>query len=881
MQTIRLGLALDGQTGWQVHDAVGQATLGPMAMLTTLETQLGLLRLPVPQAERVLQMRRCLQLTATGQRFYERSLAIDELGTAACLLAWRDNWYENGWGGQVLETGELPLAATSRLLDMAAVECLAREQVALCAGQRLAAVALVLVERGHQISHVSLVDPITAWPLAWQRVLALLPCAATPSPQCWAAQGTLLAEVQQALLTAQAGGRPAPLVWRDDGSLLVASADSRLAAAQWLARQLVAGDRGHAVVAPMDGALLDAALAASGRPRLGLAQASACRPALQLLPLALRLLWAPLDCHALLEFLTLAVNPIADVVRRRIAEHLAESPGIGGTAWRRLIAGLGTRHAGAMDAVAIWIEPARHHPADQAPLAAVHERVARLAGFFSDGLLAQDQGDAWRAACQAGLAQTSAMLQALQRLLDQGQQRIAPEPLERLVALATGRGSDHPLLQAQAGAQACVTDPAALIEPFDQVSWWPLAADGAPPPPAWSRQELKCLLAAGVAVPDTAARQASRAMACLRPVLLARQRLTLVLPCQGLEPHPLWLLIHGLVKGIPVRACEQVLRGPPVNGTSATLPCLPLPGRRRWWQLPAGAPLAWPAAASYTSLELLLFNPFHWLLAYPARLRMPALLRLPDDFRLLGNLAHLVVERLYLAPGSTGWAPAQVGTWFDEHLDALVDEEAALLRMPGRRAELESFRLRLRDSLLGLHRHLQAAGVQSIESEKALAANTAIGPVRGSCDLLLTLADRRQVVIDMKWSGLDKYRRKLQSQSFLQLAIYSELQHRSSGCRPEVGYYVLREGELLTPAAGLFPGLRPVPLPANASAELWQRAVATWHWRKAQLDAGEVELVMADMAATDRSIPQPGALAIETLPAQYNPFVHLAGWEAS
>jgi hypothetical protein len=72
-----------------------------------------------------------------------------------------------------------------------------------------------------------------------------------------------------------------------------------------------------------------------------------------------------------------------------------------------------------------------------------------------------------------------------------------------------------------------------------------------------------------------------------------------------------------------------------------------------------------------------------------------------------------------------------------------------------------------------------------------------------------------------------------------------------------------------------------VPLPADASAELWQRAVATWHWRKAQLDAGEVELVMADMAATDRSIPQPGALAIETLPAQYNPFVHLAGWESS
>ena len=124
MQKIRFGISLDGQSGWLTKDAVGESTVGPLGMLTILETQLGLLRVPVPQSERVVQFRGCLQRSSTGSRFYERSFRTDELGTASTLLGWRDHWYEHGWAGR------MPADASARLGDMAAVESLATATVA-------------------------------------------------------------------------------------------------------------------------------------------------------------------------------------------------------------------------------------------------------------------------------------------------------------------------------------------------------------------------------------------------------------------------------------------------------------------------------------------------------------------------------------------------------------------------------------------------------------------------------------------------------------------------------------------------------------------------------------------------------------------------------
>lgn len=528
--------------------------------------------------------------------------------------------------------------------------------------------------------------------------------------------------------------------------------------------------------------------------------------------------------------------------------------------------------------VAFWIEHERFDPAQRAPLSAALDRAERLVTFFSNRLLDEDL--ARRSAWHSGHAQASALCLALKTLMVQGDDWIAPEMLNKLVAQASGRGSGNPLLDAQAGALPSVTEPAAVVEPFDEVTWWQLAARPIPPPYAWSKSEMESLRAAGVDLPTIPSLLERQARGALRPLLLARERLTLVLPPPGQEVHPVWLLVEGLLdKNVPIEPVESALSAGSADGVTP-VKHEPLPALRRWWQLPGGTVVPWPAKVSYSSLQPLFFNPYQWLLRYPARLQASALLNMPNDFRLLGQLAHRAVERLYGHPGSLAWTTERVAHWFDENLDAIVDEEGAVLRMPGKRSELEGFRLRFRASLLRLHSHLQAAKVKRVESEKEFDAETALGLLHGSTDLLLSFDGSCEAVIDMKWAGTSKYRKVLEQGSHLQLAVYAFLQEQASKRWPAVGYYILREGDLLTPAENLFPDARVVSQPEGATAALWERARATWRWRREQIDKGTVELVVDGTEATDESAPPVDAMVIEPLDARYNPYVHLAGWES-
>ena len=73
MQHIRFGLSIDSGAGAHFHAAVGRSALGPLGLLNVLETHLGLLRAPVAQSERVVQMRQCLRSAMTGPPEFDNS----------------------------------------------------------------------------------------------------------------------------------------------------------------------------------------------------------------------------------------------------------------------------------------------------------------------------------------------------------------------------------------------------------------------------------------------------------------------------------------------------------------------------------------------------------------------------------------------------------------------------------------------------------------------------------------------------------------------------------------------------------------------------------------------------------------------------------------
>jgi hypothetical protein len=631
----------------------------------------------------------------------------------------------------------------------------------------------------------------------------------------------------------------------------------------------------------MEGARLDGQLGVAGKARHGLREASAFRPALQVLPLAIELLWEPLNFYSLTQFLTHPVCPVPGYARRRLAEKVADKPGIGGKAWEDVLLDI-DQHYGAENASQVrqkigdWIEHRRFPQGEGAPIADVLQRVKRLADFFRVRL--GDEDTARRLSFHAGYAQCRACADSLEVLLTQGLTTLRPRQLQKLLAQATANGTDNPLLIAEVGAGLAVTHPGAAVQAVDRVIWWQLGMPALPSPYPWSAVELRVLAEAGVVFSDNSARLAQAAREWLRPVFAAREQLVLVLPPNGEEVHPVWQMIKAVTENPRVQPLDRLLAFPDPGMQPVKL--VPLPVTKRWWQMPDDLRIELRTKESFSSLELFVFNPYHWLLKYPARLRPSRIVSLGGDFRMLGNLAHGLVERYYQREDALTLSDKDYAAWFDPAFDQLIAEEGALLRMPGRGADLEGFRHKLKAAMQTLRQQVANAGMVKVVPELELAGLFAGGALSGYADLVMQKKNGAQAIVDMKWSGAKKFPAKFKENRHLQLAIYAELMRQTHGSWPSVAYYILDRARFFAPDDVAFPDADTVPSASGENtAQLWQRFLETWKWRKGQVDAGRFEVALEGIEETEESIPPELALTMEYLNESYNDYHALAGWE--
>ena len=886
---VRLGLHLDGQHGEAFQASLDCLTTGPLGMLNMLETQLGLLRKDVSNAERVLQYREVLKKLATPQRFYHQSFAVDELGTAATLLNWRDQWHLHGWNADT--PASLSACGNARLSDMAAVEAQVCNTLAPCVGERLALVLESLQSRQLRMGAVQLCESLDWWPLAWRRVLSLLSPVHHSVDKATATLGTMLAEIQQSLLALNNQGSTPKIRWRDDGSVAVLQAESPLLSANWIAAQLNsldAADTGSSdqyLLCSSDAALLDEVIASAHLPRQGFKESSPFRPALQVLPMVLGQLWNPADIYGLLKFLTHPICPVPFIARQPLAEMLARTPGIGsGPAWDETL----QKIQAACDAdpeadwtlvrerIRVWIEHPRFDPSSGIPLDALKDRLQLLASYFQ-GRLA-DKNAAKQMAFTSALSQTLTLQRSVEGLALQGETRIGVQSLQTLLLQATAQGAFNLLNVSQVGACRTVTQPGAAIDSANTVFWWNLQAPASASAYPWSMSELTALRQSGVALPELNDLLAQEASMWQRPLLAAQKHLKLVLPAPGAEVHPLWLLLESLFEkglGPTVFKLEDAL----TDTSLVPVAHKPLPARKRWWNLPPGVAIAPRITESYSSLESYLFNPSIWVLRYPAKLAPSSILDVNEGILLYGNLSHHLIERWLLQSDALAQPDDAFEAWFSPAFDELVSQEGALLLMPGRQEELASFRRRLLYSMRQLRIQLRAADITIALSEEKLDGHFVGGKITGFSDLLLTRKDGQQAILDLKW-GSKSYAAKLAKNRHLQLAIYGELVRQRTGSWPRLAYFSLSTGELLATDDQFFPRAKRIrkdkEVAEEGAAHLWQRFLKTWAWRRAQIDQGQIEVVLQEY---EDDLPPEDALAIEVLNINYNDYASLAGWE--
>ena len=296
------------------RDAVaGETLVGPLGLLSLMETQLGLPGSRVSETERAAAL---IPILRDNHGFWSESLEVDPLGTARRLLSDADSLRMGGWQDEAL---------TPRLNPLQHVTSQASPGVP----HRLRAALDVLSRRPFDdgdIESITTYEPTEALPSLWRQVFAALVTAGATLHVCDAvgaeAEGDLGSACAQNL-------QP-----KGDGSLLLLRPHGPLAAADELAAWLTAREgRSESVVVIGADEVLDQALHRHGFGTLGAPGADRYASMLQILPLAVELGWSPCDPARALELLTLPTSPIPGKVRYRLIRALHQWPSTQSDAW--------------------------------------------------------------------------------------------------------------------------------------------------------------------------------------------------------------------------------------------------------------------------------------------------------------------------------------------------------------------------------------------------------------------------------------------------------------------------------------------------------------------------------------------------------------------
>lgn len=888
---------------------------GPLGFLELLETRLGLKAKAISPALRVFQFRQILEDLATERTmFFNESFKRDSYAVAETLLKWRDDLIEAGWDGLASADD------TARIQDMAVVETRTRKHLSPGMADRLRSVLLELNSRSPKLDSLTVHEPQGHLPKLWRLICAKL--GARYEPIAFIPEANPTSEISdlgriQSLLREVSPAKQLKL--NGDRSIFCVTAFSEITLAHGTAQSLQHLRQSSksivTLVAAESSVPLEQALLSFNEPTVGFQPGSTARPIPQVLLLVLRLYWKPVDPRALLEFLAHPACPVAGVLRFKLANVIADCPGVGGPQWKAAIASIkeGIENSGALSAVEKqeaterieqdmkdWLLVAEFDAkagASGSKLSECCARVARWAALQSvaDGV----------SIIEAHQFRALASLSSEMAKLLQSQHTITRSQLERLLHQVTGTGWPGGSAIEELDHIHRVAHPGAVNESVDTVVWWNFSE---PPPPArlpLTTQEVEQLRTHGVEFPTPETLAAMQADEWLRPILAAKKQLVLVYPREHAgEPiahHPLLTrlvsLLDGESKPLPIIDLDQLIS----TGSGGTpwhfvqVNHRPLPMLRRWWKTNTSEHLQPRDIESYSSAEKFIYDPSAWVLQYKAGLKAGpvASLRLQADYRQEGTLLHRILDLLVAAGNSLNWqtcSQLELDSWLESVWLSLLEQEGANLLMPGKRADALGLLELGKQAVWELMYQLRQAKVIEARTNETLQPMAFVGgQIGGIIDLLVRNQQDRIAVVDLKFGGRKTREKELQENRPLQLAIYGHLL-RGQGQKdwPASAFFLLRRRQLIATAKSFFPEAKVVTskFPPGELHQCWTDFEQIWRWRRQQLDEGWIELTTVGLDASEN--PDEAPDSVPPLPhwasnedhARYNDFDALTGWRA-
>ena len=830
----------------------GNIYCGDMQLLQRLLFYAGVPYRPVANEERIAHYHACMQGKVDASSPFYNSFKTDSAGMSRTILTWRDALVEVGWNAKAYTGNSIKL---SLLRDVEPEEMLRGDADYWYELIQVATAGRILPENIKVVVTCDklLVKPHIAYIFDKQQELGVsveyraekLPCATGN-----------LGKIQEAVI---GKSKENIVLDKGDDTFRYISFVNEDDALRYVATVPVDGD--STVYFCSKPKRFDNTLRLLGKPAIGSSMASGSPQVVQTFMLGNGLFEYPLNIHRIIEWLNLPISPIDRGLRRALCNALIKSGGINNAEWDNAK----NEYIASHEEVEVQKKVAKQAKIFM-PIPQCDVVDAESVKSFNDNLrkwatkLLAMEDFPYDNIVREQIASIESYCTTLIKMLDSVPAEFSFLDLQ-LWCKNIAQPSTYSQYDAEVNCHTTIATMGDLHDIADSVVWFPAEDSGLVAYPFDILNDAEYVeLESHGAMPYKRELHTLMNRTAMQRILLNTKRLTIIeaKKCNGetVARHPLVLQLDECVKG-GLKSIAQHISLPEeymtvdrqvVNKSENPIMIelgshVKLKERHERYEDVA------KQAESYSSLSQLIQHPFTYVCERCAGLDDQAMPSAQDLDRTLGNVAHLIIEKVF-AGRSTKEACDYFEAEYETVFEESVNEKGLLLRQPEYAIDLRRLRSKMHEALDELTKTIVNNGLTvdacEYEFKKAKWLAAGGGVMLGSrADMLLSDTRGGKVIFDFKYSRSKSRKTEIEENRALQLEVYRYMAKQEFGkeTNVRVAYVLLPDVTILT--ADEFNGVNEtIKLkPDRACADVMAEAAESYRFRWGQLKAGKIERV--------------------------------------
>ena len=832
---------------------IGNIYCGNIQLLQRLLFYAGVPYLPVSNEERIAFYHNCMQNKIDASSLFYNSFQTDSAGMSRTILAWRDALVEIGWNAKAYSGNSIKL---SLLRDIEPENMPKGEADYWYALIQIASAGRILPKEINLIVTCDKqeIKPHIAHILDKQKDFGVSVEYRIERRTC--AYGNL-GKIQDAII-GKSNGKI--VLDKDDDTFRYISFVNEDDALRYVATEPIDESAVYFCSNPKR---FDNTLRLLGKPAIGSSMTSGSPQVVQLFMLGNGLFEYPLNIHRIIEWLNLPINPIDRGLRRTLCNVLTESGGINNAEWNKAMSDYITSTEDEKEQKKFAKQVENFLPLPQSPTVDVE-----IVKAFNENLrvwatnkLAMEKFS-YDEIVREQIASVKSYCSTLIKMLENVPAEFCFLDLQ-LWCRSISQPSTYAQYDAEVSSHMVISTMGDIHDVADSIVWFPAEDPGVV---AYPFEHLNDAEYAEVV--NTGGMLYKREQhtlmnqAAMQRMLLNAKSLTIIEAekCNGekVARHPLVLQLNECIKG-GLKSIAQhkllsdecmVIDRQVINQNENPILIelgeqVNLKERHERYEDIA------KQAESYSSLSQLIQHPFTYVCERCAKLDDQTMPSAQDLDKTLGNVAHLIIERVFGDSKSIEEACGlyEDRTKYEAIFEESVNEKGLLLRQLEYAIDLRRLREKMHEALDKLAKTIIAnhLTVDACEYEFEPAEWSEAGEnvkLGSRADMLLSDDKGGKVIFDFKYSRSKSRKTEIEENRALQLEVYRYMAKQKFGedTNVRVAYVLLPDVTILT--ADKFNDIDSIKLKTDrAYADVIAEAARSYRLRWEQLKAGKIERV--------------------------------------